>query len=308
MFISLELFTKRIKQENKYKKCYKIVTNGLTNSRGIFIIGHMNRLRDSAIVLGLAGMLLMVSADTKDVEAKISYESESIDRSTEDDTAGVLRGIGTELLGAVAENRVDSGRMRQTYAEAEGYWPEEEEQQETVSDIENEVEEMEEEIDQTVVSEKKTAETEPVTEAASVQPELVVPENSIYVITAEDYDALLRIVEAEASGEDETGRLLVANVVLNRVRSAAFPNTVSEVVYQRKNGKAQFSPVHTGKIARVTVSDATRAAVARALTGEDVSEGALYFVNPTLADAGNLKWFREHLTLLFAYHGHEFYL
>lgn len=257
-------------------------------------------------MLGLAGMLLMVSADTKDVEAKISYESENIDRSTEDDAAGALRGIGTELLGAVAENRVDSGRMRQTYAEAD--WSEEEEQQKTVSDIENEVEEMEEEIDQTVVSEEETAETEPVTEAATVQPELVVPENSIYVITAEDYDALLRIVEAEASGEDETGRLLVANVVLNRVRSAAFPNTVSEVVYQRKNGKAQFSPVHTGKIARVTVSDATRAAVARALTGEDVSEGSLYFVNPTLADAGNLKWFREHLTLLFAYHGHEFYL
>ena len=193
-------------------------------------------------------MLLMVSADTKDVEAKISYESESIDRSTEDDTAGALRGIGTELLGAVAENRVDSGRMRQAYAEAEGYWSEEEEQQKTVSDIENEVEEMEEEIDQTVISEEETAETEPVTEAAAVQPELVVPENSIYGITAEDYDALLRIVEAEASGEDETGRLLVANVVLNRVRSAAFPNTVSEVVYQRKNGKAQFSPVHTGKI------------------------------------------------------------
>lgn len=257
-------------------------------------------------MLGLAGMLLMVSADTKDVEAKISYESESIDRSTEDDSAGALRGIGAELLGAVAENRVDSGRMRQAYAKAD--WSEEEEQQETVSDIENEVEKTEEEIDQTVISEEETAETEPVTEAAAVQPELTVPENSIYVITAEDYDSLLRIVEAEASGEDETGRLLVANVVLNRVRSAAFPNTVSEVVYQRKNGKAQFSPVHTGKIARVTVSDATRAAVARALAGEDVSEGALYFVNPTLADAGNLKWFREHLTLLFAYHGHEFYL
>ena len=273
-----------------------------------FYNGRMNRLRDGAIVLGLAGMLLMVSADTKDVEAKISYESENIDRSTEDDAAGALRGIGTELLGAVAENRVDSGRMRQAYAQAQADWSEEEEQQKTVSDIENEVEEMEEEIDQTVVSEEETAETEPVTEAAAVQPELTVPENSIYVITAEDYDTLLRIVEAEASGEDETGRLLVANVVLNRVRSAAFPNTVSEVVYQRKNGKAQFSPVHTGKIARVTVSDATRAAVARALVGEDVSEGALYFVNPTLADAGNLQWFREHLTMLFAYHGHEFYL
>ena len=266
---------------------------------------RMNRLRDSAIVLGLAGMLLMVSADTKDVEAKISYESERIDRSTEEDTAGALRGIGTELLGAVAENRMDSGRMQQAYAEAQADWSEEEEQQ-TDSHIENEFAEMEEEA--TEVEATETAESEPVTEAAAVQPELVVPENSIYAITAGDYDALLRIVESEASGEDETGRLLVANVVLNRVRNTAFPNTVSEVVYQRRNGKAQFSPVSTGKIARVTVSDATRAAVARALAGEDVSGGALYFVNPALADAGNLQWFREHLTLLFAYHGHEFYL
>ncbi len=248
---------------------------------------RMNRLRDSAIVLGLAGMLLMVSADTKDVEAKISYESERIDRSAEEDTAGALRGIGTELLGAVAENRMDSGRMQQAYAEAQADWPEEE---------------------ATEVEAAEIVETEAVTEAAVVQPELVVPENSIYAITAEDYDALLRIVESEASGEDETGRLLVANVVLNRVRNTAFPNTVSEVVYQRRNGKAQFSPVSTGKIARVTVSDATRAAVARALAGEDVSGGALYFVNPALADAGNLQWFREHLTMLFAYHGHEFYL
>ena len=265
----------------------------------------MNRLRDSAIVLGLAGMLLMVSADTKDVEAKISYESENIYISTEDDAAGALCGIGTELLGAVAENRMDSGRMQQAYAEAQADWSEEEEQQ-TDSHIENEFAEMEEEA--TEVEATETAESEPVTEAAEVQPEWSVPQNSIYQITAEDYDALLRIVESEASGEDETGRLLVANVVLNRVRSAAFPNTVSEVVYQRRNGKAQFSPVSTGKIARVTVSDATRAAVARALAGEDVSGGALYFVNPALADAGNLQWFREHLTLLFAYHGHEFYL
>lgn len=225
-------------------------------------------------MLGLAGMLLMVSADTKDVEAKISYESESIYISTEDNGAGALHGIGNEIVCALAENRMDSGRMLQAYTEARADWSEEEEQ----------------------------TDSEPVAEAVAV------PQSSIYQITAEDYDALLRIVESEASGEDETGRLLVANVVLNRVRSAAFPNTVTEVVYQTRNGKAQFSPVHTGKIARVTVSDTTRAAVARALAGEDVSEGALYFLNPTLADADNLQWFRERLTFLFAYHGHEFYL
>lgn len=267
----------------------------------------MNRLRDSAIVLGLAGILLMVSADTKDVEAKISYESESISRSTEDDTAGTLHGIGTEMLGAVTESRMDSGRMRQAYTETQADWSEEEGQN-TDSHIENDLGEMEEEADRTETDTlQEETELETVAEAA-VQPELAVPQSSIYALTAADYDVLLRIVEAEASGEDETGRLLVANVVLNRVRSAAFPNTVTEVVYQKQNGKAQFSPVNTGKIARVTVSDTTRAAVARALSGEDVSEGALYFVNPTLADAGNLQWFRERLTFLFAYHGHEFYL
>lgn len=146
------------------------------------------------------------------------------------------------------------------------------------------------------------------TEDTAVQPEWSVRQNSIYQLTAEDYDALLRIVEAEASGEDETGRLLVANVVLNRVRSAAFPDTVYEVVYQQQGGKAQFSPVGSGKIDRVTVSEETRAAVERALAGEDASGGALYFVNPSLADAGNLRWFRSHLTLVQAYHGHEFYL
>lgn len=264
---------------NKIQKCYENVTDRLTDESDIFIIGHMNRLRDGAIVLGLAGVLLMASADTKDVEAKISYESESIDRATEDGTAGAIRGIGNETLCALAENSMNSGRMRQAYTEAQADW-----------------------------SGEEATETEPVAEAATVQPELAALQNSTYQLTAEDYDALLRIVEAEASGEDETGRLLVANVVLNRVRSAAFPDTVYEVVYQQQDGKAQFSPVGSGKIDRVTVSDETRAAVERALAGEDASGGALYFVNPSLADAGNLRWFRSHLTLVQAYHGHEFYL
>lgn len=254
---------------NKIQKCYENVTDRLTDESDIFIIGHMNRLRDGAIVLGLAGVLLMASADTKDVEAKISYESESINRATEDGTAGAIRGIGNETLCALAEKSEEEAT-----------------------------------VDEAV----ETAEAEPVTEAATVQPELAALQNSTYQLTAEDYDALLRIVEAEASGEDETGRLLVANVVLNRVENEAFPDTVYEVVYQQQDGKAQFSPVGSGKIDRVTVSDETRAAVERALAGEDASGGALYFVNPSLADAGNLRWFRSHLTLVQAYHGHEFYL
>ena len=51
---------------------------------------------------------------------------------------------------------------------------------------------------------------------------------------------LLRIVEAEAGNEDEDGKLLVANVVLNRLNSEQFPNTVREVVFQQEKGVSQF--------------------------------------------------------------------
>mgnify|MGYP002610956818 CR=1 FL=1 len=52
----------------------------------------------------------------------------------------------------------------------------------------------------------------------------------------EDYDTLLRIVEAEAGSEDIKGRVLVANVIMNRVKSEDFPNTVTEVVWDNSDG------------------------------------------------------------------------
>lgn len=123
----------------------------------------------------------------------------------------------------------------------------------------------------------------------------------------EDYTALLRLVEAEASGEDIRGKMLVANVVLNRVKSGKFPDTVREVIYQRNGKTAQFSPVGSGKIDRVKVSRETKLAVDRVLQGEDESQGALYFVARSWADSENRQWFDKHLTLLFAYRGHEFF-
>ena len=122
-----------------------------------------------------------------------------------------------------------------------------------------------------------------------------------------EYETLLRIVEAEAGSEDENGKLLVANVVLNRVRSEAFPDTVTRVVYQESEGKAQFSPVSNGSIQNVTISPQTVQAVDRALGGEDLSQGALYFVSRQAADPQNMDWFDSHLTRLFSYGGHEFF-
>lgn len=129
----------------------------------------------------------------------------------------------------------------------------------------------------------------------------------VYNISDKDYEVLLRIVEAEAGGEDETGKLLVANVILNRVESKAFPDTVEEVVFQREGNCYQFSPVGNGRYESVCISDETYDAVERALMGEDLSEGALYFVSEKYADPEKLEWFHQKLTLLYSHGGHNFY-
>ena len=129
----------------------------------------------------------------------------------------------------------------------------------------------------------------------------------VYDITEEEVDILQRIVEAEAGGEDEEGKLLVANVVLNRVNSDKFPDTVKEVVLQRSERVTQFSPVASGRIWRVEVSDETISAVERALNGEDISEGALFFAARRRANQDKMRWFDTSLTYLFRHGGHEFF-
>ncbi len=128
-----------------------------------------------------------------------------------------------------------------------------------------------------------------------------------YQLSDKDQEALMRIVEAEAGGEDQDGKLLVANVVLNRVNSESFPNTVWEVVMQKEQGIAQFSPTVDGRYQRVKVSEDTREAVERALYGEDISQGALYFCAREKADSEKMQWFDRNLTKLFAYGNHEFF-
>ena len=128
-----------------------------------------------------------------------------------------------------------------------------------------------------------------------------------YNFSEEELEVLLRIVEAEAGTEDEEGKLLVANMVLNRMNHEKFPDTVSGVVFQRENGVTQFSPVANGRFWRVKISEETVEAVGRAIEGEDISEGALYFAARKYADSDKMKWFDEKLTFLFKHGGHEFF-
>lgn len=124
-----------------------------------------------------------------------------------------------------------------------------------------------------------------------------------FVITEDDYQVLLRIVESEAPAEDVKGKMLVANVVLNRVLWDSFPDTIGEVVFQ----KGQFAPIASGYYWKVDITESTIEAVERVLAGEDESEGALFFMAREKAKKKNVKWFDTSLKYLFEYGGHEFF-
>ena len=131
--------------------------------------------------------------------------------------------------------------------------------------------------------------------------------SSATMMSDTDYENLLQIVEAEAGTEDIKGRVLIANVIMNRVKYPEFPDNVSEVIWEYDNGVAQFSPVSDGRISEVTVSDETREAVKQALEGVDYSEGALFFIQKSAAEDHNVDWFEKNLKKLFKHGVHEFY-
>lgn len=122
-------------------------------------------------------------------------------------------------------------------------------------------------------------------------------------LTEQEKNSLLHLVAAEAGGCDMVGQILVANVVLNRVESGVFPNTVEGVIFQ----KNQFSPTINGAIWSSTITDSVREAVDRALNGEDFSEGATFFSARARLDYGSMSWFDNNLNWLFKHDGHEFY-
>ena len=145
--------------------------------------------------------------------------------------------------------------------------------------------------------------------AASVPESLTFRYNPDMCLTlsTEELEILERIVEAEATGEDVYGRILVANVVINRVHSKYFADSVEDVVFETIGGDAQFSPVKDGRFYTVTVTDLTREAVARALDGEDYSQGALYFFQRSRTTSSRASWFDRHTKYLFKYGCHEFF-
>jgi N-acetylmuramoyl-L-alanine amidase len=107
--------------------------------------------------------------------------------------------------------------------------------------------------------------------------------------SSSDLNLLARLVYGEARGEPYTGQVAVAAVVLNRVKSSDFPNTISGVIYQ----KGAFNVVDDGQINLTPNTTATQAAQ-DALNGWDPSYGSIYYFNPATA-TNQWIWSRPHV-------------
>lgn len=114
---------------------------------------------------------------------------------------------------------------------------------------------------------------------------------------------LARIITAESAGESLIGQIAVGDVILNRVRSPLYPNTIYGVIFDRKYG-VQFSPVLDGRIYNTPTYTATLAAKI-CLEGTSLSDNAMFFLNPKTAES---NWIVKSRKYAYTIGGHDFYL
>lgn len=125
--------------------------------------------------------------------------------------------------------------------------------------------------------------------------------NAVY--DAEDLYWLSRIISAESQGEPLEGQIAVGNVVLNRVDSPEFPNSIREVVFDTNDG-IQFEPVGNKTIYNDPTDSAVKAAK-MVLDGAETVGSCLYFYAPTLSKGLWVNANRDYFTTIGC---HQFYL
>ena len=121
--------------------------------------------------------------------------------------------------------------------------------------------------------------------------------------TADELYWLSRIIYAEARGESLTGQIAVGNVVLNRVASPDYPDTIYEVIFDSEHA-VQFQPVSDGTIYNTPDTGSIQAAKL-ALQGVNVAGSSLFFFNPALSKG---TWIVNNRTYYKTIGNHQFYL
>ena len=114
---------------------------------------------------------------------------------------------------------------------------------------------------------------------------------------------LSKIISAESKGETLIGQIAVGDVIMNRVKSPLYPNTIYGVIFDRKYG-VQFSPILDGSIYNTPTYTATLAAKI-CLEGTSLSDNALFFLNPKTAES---NWIIKSRDYAYTIGGHDFYL
>ena len=113
---------------------------------------------------------------------------------------------------------------------------------------------------------------------------------------------LARIIHAESRGEPLFGKIAVGDVVLNRVMSSSYPNTIYSVIFDRKYG-VQFSPILDGSIYNTPDFNSILAAKI-CLEGYNISREALFFLEPSHSTS---SWIPQNREYLFTIGNHDFY-
>ncbi len=128
-----------------------------------------------------------------------------------------------------------------------------------------------------------------------------VPQQYVSTYQADHILWLARIIQAESGNECVEGRIGVANTILNRVKSQAYPNTIYDVIFDDKYG-VQYTPTINGQIYN-TPSYTSLMAAKRALHGENYVGGSLFFCNPNRG-----SWVARNRTFYTQIGNHAFYL
>lgn len=121
--------------------------------------------------------------------------------------------------------------------------------------------------------------------------------------TSGDIYWLARIIEAEASGECYQGKVAIGNVILNRVNSREFPNTIYNVIFEYYGNIPQFSPVADGTIYNTPSQESINAAK-DALNNVRPVGNSTYFFNPNKSKS---SWIIKNKSYVCKIGGHAFY-
>jgi spore germination cell wall hydrolase CwlJ-like protein len=150
---------------------------------------------------------------------------------------------------------------------------------------------------------KSDVEIEEIVEALNSYPIEVIDN-----ISNDEIIMLERITEAEATAGNIKDKMNIVSVILNRVLSEDFPNTIYGVIFQESDGHYQFSPILDKRYWKVEISKDTIKAVKKVLKNGDSTDGALYFMNPQdVENKSTLSWI-NNLEFIFTDDiGHHFY-